>query len=282
MTGYPNVGKSSVINVLYESKKVGVAAQPGKTKNFQTLNVGADICLCDCPGLVFPTFAESKAEMVCCGVLPIDQLRNYVPSIELVVQRLPKHVLETLYKMKLPPQYTASQFLQIYAGMRGHVTGRGLPDEARTARTVLKDYVNGKLLFNHLRPDYNEETHGKVNQCDIKFAEELGRIEELKDGEQEQPSVQTLEQKLEAEFDEMNLGVAPQRKGQKKTKLTKAEKRALKFAEKKDIDAQEVDLSQVGKKQKHKTYHESAYGVKEHKMPTSNKFTHFAQMDLEN
>ena len=32
--GYPNVGKSSVINVLCGSKKVGVANRPGKTKHF--------------------------------------------------------------------------------------------------------------------------------------------------------------------------------------------------------------------------------------------------------
>ena len=34
MVGYPNVGKSSVINVLMGVKKVGVAALPGKTKHF--------------------------------------------------------------------------------------------------------------------------------------------------------------------------------------------------------------------------------------------------------
>lgn len=43
MVGYPNVGKSSVINVLCGSKKVGVAARPGKTKHFQTIYLGADI-----------------------------------------------------------------------------------------------------------------------------------------------------------------------------------------------------------------------------------------------
>lgn len=32
--GYPNVGKSSVINVLLAQKKVGVASLPGKTKHF--------------------------------------------------------------------------------------------------------------------------------------------------------------------------------------------------------------------------------------------------------
>ena len=74
MVGYPNVGKSSVINVLCGSKKVGVAAMPGKTKHFQTLLISNKICLCDCPGLVFPSFAQNRAEMVVCGVLPIDQL----------------------------------------------------------------------------------------------------------------------------------------------------------------------------------------------------------------
>ena len=64
MVGYPNVGKSSVINVLSKKKLVGVAAQPGKTKHFQTLYIDKDLMLCDCPGLVFPNFTSNRAEMV--------------------------------------------------------------------------------------------------------------------------------------------------------------------------------------------------------------------------
>lgn len=79
--GYPNVGKSSVINVLCGRKRVGVASLPGKTKHFQTLNIENDICLCDCPGLVFPSFANSKAEMMCCGVLPIDSIREHISPV---------------------------------------------------------------------------------------------------------------------------------------------------------------------------------------------------------
>lgn len=43
MVGYPNVGKSSIINVLVGTKKVAVAATPGKTKHFQTLNINDNI-----------------------------------------------------------------------------------------------------------------------------------------------------------------------------------------------------------------------------------------------
>lgn len=54
LTGYPNVGKSSVINAVLGKKKVGVASMPGKTKHFQTLKLTDVVTLCDCPGLVFP------------------------------------------------------------------------------------------------------------------------------------------------------------------------------------------------------------------------------------
>ena len=70
LTGFPNVGKSSTINALFGSKKTAVAATPGKTKHFQTLNVTPCLTLCDCPGLVLPTYAASKADLVAAGGPP--------------------------------------------------------------------------------------------------------------------------------------------------------------------------------------------------------------------
>jgi large subunit GTPase 1 len=77
LTGYPNVGKSSVINAVLGKKKVGVASMPGKTKHFQTLRLTDEVTLCDCPGLVFPKVSESKAEMVLNGLYPIDNVIQY-------------------------------------------------------------------------------------------------------------------------------------------------------------------------------------------------------------
>ena len=50
----------------------------------QTLNVGAEVSLCDCPGLVYPSFVSTKAEMVVNGILPIDQLRDHIPPVALI------------------------------------------------------------------------------------------------------------------------------------------------------------------------------------------------------
>ena len=74
LVGYPNVGKSSTINALLMEKKVSVSSTPGKTKHFQTLFLEQNLLLCDCPGLVMPSFVVTKADMVLNGILPIDQV----------------------------------------------------------------------------------------------------------------------------------------------------------------------------------------------------------------
>ncbi|KAL8901241.1 MAG: hypothetical protein Q9192_000665 [Flavoplaca navasiana] len=157
LVGYPNVGKSSTINALIGAKKVSVSSTPGKTKHFQTIHLSPEVILCDCPGLVFPNFATTKAELVCNGILPIDQLREFTGPAGLVAKRIPQSFFEALYgvKVKTRPREeggtgipTAEEILIAYAIARGFTkTGQGQPDESRAARYILKDYVSGKLLF---------------------------------------------------------------------------------------------------------------------------------------
>ncbi|KAG8740975.1 hypothetical protein FRC10_003513 [Ceratobasidium sp. 414] len=171
LVGYPNVGKSSTINALLGEKKVSVSSTPGKTKHFQTIHLSPAIVLCDCPGLVFPQFATTKAALVCDGVLPIDQMREYVGPVGLVVRQVPRRILEGTYGLRIRrrgvedggtddgEEVTAEDLLVSYAIARGFArAGQGLPDEARAARYILKDYVAGKLLFSHPPPGIDNDT----------------------------------------------------------------------------------------------------------------------------
>ena len=97
LMGYPNVGKSSTINALLQEKKVSVSATPGKTKHFQTLFLEDDLLLCDCCGLVLPSFCVTKADMVLNGILPIDQVRDHTPPINQLCTYIPRHILEETY-----------------------------------------------------------------------------------------------------------------------------------------------------------------------------------------
>ncbi|KAF4585763.1 ribosome biogenesis GTPase Lsg1 [Ophiocordyceps camponoti-floridani] len=165
LVGYPNVGKSSTINSLMGAKKVSVSSTPGKTKHFQTIHLSDRVILCDCPGLVFPNFAFTKADLVCNGVLPIDQMREHTGPAALVAQRIPRLLLEALYGIRIQTRPaeeggtgvpTAEELLRAHAMARGFCTqGLGQPDESRAARRVLKDYVNGKLVFVQPPPGFS-------------------------------------------------------------------------------------------------------------------------------
>ncbi|EGE86109.1 ribosome biogenesis GTPase Lsg1 [Blastomyces dermatitidis ATCC 18188] len=190
LVGYPNVGKSSTINALLGAKKVSVSATPGKTKHFQTLYLSPNLLLCDCPGLVFPNFATTKAELVVNGVLPIDQLREFLGPAGIVAKRIPKPFLEAVYGFKINMRPleeggtgvpTASEVLRAYARARGFATtGLGQPDESRAARYVLKDYVSGKLLFCHPPPTSESEVEAGKKPIDpAEFNRELYDISHL-------------------------------------------------------------------------------------------------------
>lgn len=144
---------------------VAVAATPGKTKHFQSIMIDKDLQLLDCPGLVLPSFATTKAELVVNGILPVDQLRDFIKPSALVADRIPRAVFERMYGIQIPMpeehedqtrQPTAYELLQEYAILRGFVRSvQGNPDESRAARAILKDYVSGKLVYCHPPPGYD-------------------------------------------------------------------------------------------------------------------------------
>lgn len=81
--------------------------------------------LCDCPGLVFPQFTTTKADLVCDGVLPIDQMREFTGPISLITKRFPQEVLEKTYGLSIKTtsvaeggdgSVTAENLLIAYAG----------------------------------------------------------------------------------------------------------------------------------------------------------------------
>ncbi|XP_019735935.1 large subunit GTPase 1 homolog [Hippocampus comes] len=197
LVGYPNVGKSSTINTILRNKKVSVSATPGHTKHFQTLFVEPGLCLCDCPGLVMPSFVSTKADMICCGILPIDQMRDHVPAVSLVCQTIPRHVLEGTYGINIirprededPDRHpTSEELLMAYGYMRGFMTSHGQPDQPRSARYILKDYVNGKLLYCHppphieaedFQPQHSKFQRNDLDNCDPSSTNNTGKIKRI-------------------------------------------------------------------------------------------------------
>mmetsp|Transcript_35654 Transcript_35654/g.32135 ORF Transcript_35654/g.32135 Transcript_35654/m.32135 type:complete len:246 (-) Transcript_35654:374-1111(-) len=74
--GYPNVGKSSVINSLKSKKVCKAAPIPGETKVWQYITLTRRIYLIDCPGIVYGSENDSQLETVLKGVVRAERLED--------------------------------------------------------------------------------------------------------------------------------------------------------------------------------------------------------------
>ncbi|WCJ40123.1 hypothetical protein M5689_021054 [Euphorbia peplus] len=202
--GYPNVGKSSTINALVGQKRAGVTSTPGKTKHFQTLKISEELTLCDCPGLVFPSFSSSRYEMIASGVLPIDRMTEHREAVQIVANRVPRHVIEEVYNITLPkpksyePQSRAplaSEVLRSYCASRGYVASSGLPDETKAARTILKDYIVGKLPHYEIPPGMSNDNEEASDDGETYESDSSDNT--VTDTDEEEASVAKLEHVLD-------------------------------------------------------------------------------------
>eukprot|EP00928_Gymnodinium_smaydae_P016434 TRINITY_DN1616_c0_g3_i1.p1 TRINITY_DN1616_c0_g3~~TRINITY_DN1616_c0_g3_i1.p1 ORF type:complete len:605 (+),score=160.77 TRINITY_DN1616_c0_g3_i1:204-2018(+) len=156
--GYPNVGKSTVINALVGAKKVGMSRTPGKTKHIQTLELPEfGITLCDCPGLVFPSVVATRAHLVINNTVPLEDLRECFAPIYLIVEKMGFQKCLDSYACAAYVQDATKRsgnnldethsFLAALAVARNHFLRVGVPDENWAARKVLRDYCRGQLLY---------------------------------------------------------------------------------------------------------------------------------------
>ena len=83
LIGYPNVGKSSVINALMKKACCKVAPIPGQTKVWQYITLTKRIYLIDCPGIVHDEYQTDTEKVLKCVVRAekVPDPAQYVPAI---------------------------------------------------------------------------------------------------------------------------------------------------------------------------------------------------------
>ncbi|KAI9931103.1 hypothetical protein ASPWEDRAFT_34366 [Aspergillus wentii DTO 134E9] len=141
--GYPNTGKSSIINTLRKKKVCTVAPIPGETKVWQYITLMKRIYLIDCPGVVPPNQNDTEQDILLRGVVRVENVENpeqYIPAVLKRVQ--PKH-LERTYGVKNCED--PIEFLSILARKGGRLLRGGEPDLDGVAKMVINDFLRGKI-----------------------------------------------------------------------------------------------------------------------------------------
>lgn len=97
--GYPNVGKSSVINTLKKRAVCKAAPIPGETRVWQYVALTKRIYLIDCPGVVYD-HGESDTEKVLKGILRAEKVEEPLEHISGILAKAKKNYLQQIYKVE--------------------------------------------------------------------------------------------------------------------------------------------------------------------------------------
>uniref|UniRef100_A0A674DP84 Nucleolar GTP-binding protein 2 n=1 Tax=Salmo trutta TaxID=8032 RepID=A0A674DP84_SALTR len=156
--GYPNVGKSSVINTLRSKKVCNVAPLAGETKVWQYITLMRRIFLIDCPGVVYPS-EDSESDIVLKGVVQVEKIRNPEEHIPAVLERAKPEYIQKTYR--IPTWSSPEDFLEKLAMRMGKLLKGGEPDLPCVSKMVLNDWQRGRIPF-FVKPPGCEGEHEDV------------------------------------------------------------------------------------------------------------------------
>lgn len=194
--GYPNTGKSSIINTLRKKKVCNVAPIPGETKVWQYITLMKRIYLIDCPGVVPPNQNDTPEDILLRGVVRIENVDNpeqYIPAVLKRVQ--PKH-LERTYGVKGGAE-DPIEFLSVLARKGGRLLRGGEPDLDGVAKMVINDFLRGKVPW-FTPPPYTPGEDGEKIEGREGRLGEMGKKRKLAETEPEDaPSKSGAEDEFE-------------------------------------------------------------------------------------
>ncbi|XP_061101496.1 nucleolar GTP-binding protein 2 isoform X1 [Conger conger] len=198
--GYPNVGKSSIINTLRSKKVCNVAPIAGETKVWQYITLMRRIFLIDCPGVVYPS-TDSETDIVLKGVVQVEKIKNPEEHIGAVLERAKPEYIRKTYRV--PVWSSAEDFLEKLAFRMGKLLKGGEPDLPTVSKMVLNDWQRGRIPF-FVKPPITETDEerrvrlaalpGATQEQEVSPAQEEG-VEPVPEGAE--PDAQTSQQGAE-------------------------------------------------------------------------------------
>ena len=151
ITGIPNVGKSSFINMLAGRKAAAAQDRPGVTRGKQWVSVSgvSELDLLDTPGILWPKIdTEGQALLLCYT----GAIKDEVLDTEYIAQNLaaaiaktaPKALVER-YKINGFEELEGHEILEKIGRARGFVRKGAEVDTERAGHILLDEYRAGKL-----------------------------------------------------------------------------------------------------------------------------------------
>jgi len=146
VVGYPNVGKSAIINALSKRAKTQVSAHAGTTRGIQWVKAGK-LRIMDSPGVI-PYNKNDEVEIGIIGARDPERLKNPDLAVNEIIRmflKKDKRGLERYYKIKVDDNDSNEEIISKIGKARGFMKKGGVVDENRTLINILREWQTGKL-----------------------------------------------------------------------------------------------------------------------------------------
>lgn len=153
--GYPNTGKSSLINVLAGRHAAPTAKKAGFTRGQQFVKISSRVLLVDTPGVI-PIWEKDEAKLALLYVKNPQQLRDAESAAERIISLLktqnPQALSETYGISPSAFENEPEIILELIAVARKKLRKGAEPDTHAAAQILIKDWQEGKLSANSRKP----------------------------------------------------------------------------------------------------------------------------------
>jgi len=141
VVGYPNTGKSSVINALSGKAKARTSSVSGFTKGYQRIRADNRIDFIDTPGVI-PWGEDDLFKHVLIGSKNVSDIED-PDLVAMELMRMLPGRLEAYYGVPLckDPEHA----LEHIAKKHGKLKKEGIPDIDTMSRIILKDWQQGRI-----------------------------------------------------------------------------------------------------------------------------------------
>lgn len=145
--GYPNTGKSSILNLLAGKKAAGVGADAGFTKGVQKIRLSENIVLLDTPGVIpqdqYSTDESKKiATHTLFGGKSYTQAKEPDMIIHNLMEKFP-NLLQKHYKIKAKD---SEELIEKLGKIKGFLKKGGEVDDDKTSRFILRAWQLGEII----------------------------------------------------------------------------------------------------------------------------------------
>lgn len=146
VVGYPNVGKSTVINYLKGRHVASTSPKPGWTRGEQLVRAKSWLLVIDTPGVLQAEKTEDRALAVIRGAVDPGRVDDAVPYAVALIERVMRFNPKALSIYGY--EGTSAEEALEYVGRRyGRLTKGGRVNIDEAARRVLVDWIEGKLTY---------------------------------------------------------------------------------------------------------------------------------------